>query len=67
MRLHAAGHEGRWPDHLSEITAVPVPANPYDGRPFVYQRHGDKAVLTSEKGPKHMPWSYEITLMPKAK
>jgi hypothetical protein len=41
--------------------------NPYDGKPFVYQRQGDKAILDSEKGPQGMPWRYEITLMPKTK
>jgi hypothetical protein len=67
LRLYAAGHEGRWPDRLSDITEVPVPTNPYDGKPFVYERRGGKAVLTSQKGPPSMPWRHEITFMPKAK
>jgi hypothetical protein len=66
LRLHAAAHEGRWPEHLTDITAVPVPVNPYDGKPFVYERKGDKATLTcSERGPKYEPWRYEITLKQK--
>ena len=36
MRLYAADHGGRWPDRLSDITEVPVPVNPYDGKPFLY-------------------------------
>jgi hypothetical protein len=67
MRLHAAGHDGRWPDHLSDVTEAPVPVNPCDGKSFVYQRRGDKAFLTCERGPKHVPWNYEIKLMPKMK
>jgi hypothetical protein len=61
LRLYAANHEGRWPDRLSDITEVPIPNNPFDGKPFLYQRDGDKAVLNSEAGPPNMPWRYEIT------
>jgi hypothetical protein len=67
MRLYAAAHDGQWPERLGDVTEVPIPLNPYDGKPFVYQRHGNKAILTSEKGPTNMPWRHEITLMPKAK
>lgn len=67
MRVYAAVHEGRWPNTLSDIIEVPIPTNPYDNKPFVYERRGDKAVLTSEKGAPGRPWKYEITLMPKAK
>ena len=67
MRLYAATHDGQWPDRLSDITEVPIPINPFDGKPFVYQRQGNKAILTSEHGPRGMPWRHEITLMPKAK
>jgi hypothetical protein len=67
MRLYAAAHDGRWPDRLADVAEVPIPTNPCDGKPFVYQRQGDKAVLTSEKGPEGVPWRYEIALMPKAK
>ena len=67
MRLYAANHDGRWPDQLSDITEVPIPTNPIDGKAFIYQRHGDKALVTSEKGPHNTPWRYEITLMRKEK
>ena len=67
MRLYAATHDGQWPERSSDITDVPIPVNPVDGKPFVYQRQGNKAILTSEKGPKNVPWHHEITLMPKAK
>jgi hypothetical protein len=63
MRLYAAAHDGQWPDRLSDITEVPIPLNPCDGKPFLYERHGDKAVVNSDKGPMYVPWRYEITLM----
>ena len=65
MRLYAANHDGRWPERLSDITEVPVPVNPYDGKPFLYQRHGDKVLLTVERGPRNYHWGYEITLKQK--
>ena len=70
MRMYAAGHDGRWPEGLSDITEVPVPANPFNGKPFHYERHGNKAVLDSETPPPwpaSLPRRYEITLMPKEK
>ncbi|MEN6405936.1 MAG: hypothetical protein ABFC77_05635 [Thermoguttaceae bacterium] len=67
LRLYAATHDGRWPDRLSDIAAVPVPKNPYDDKPFVYHRDGDRATLTSENGPKGDPWQYDITLKSKGK
>ncbi|MCE5268602.1 MAG: hypothetical protein LLG00_12020 [Planctomycetaceae bacterium] len=62
MRLYAASHGGRWPDQLSDITEVPVAKNPFDGKPFLYHRDGDRATLSSEKGPRGVPWKYEISL-----
>jgi len=67
MRLYAAAHDGQWPDALTDITEVPIPINPCDGKSFIYQRQGNKAILTSEKGPRNVPWRHEITLMSKAK
>jgi len=65
MRLYAAAHDGRWPDRLGDIADVPIPVNPYDNKPFGYQREGDRAVLTSELGPPGVAWRYEITLSQK--
>ena len=67
MRLYAGGHDGHWPDHLTDIREVPIPTNPVDGKPFLYERRGDKAVLTVDHGPKYEPWRYEITLKSKVK
>ena len=67
MRLYAAAHDGRWPDRLSDVSEVPIPVNPVDGKPFIYERRGNKAILTCEEGTRNWHKRFEITLMPKAK
>jgi len=44
LRLYAAGHDGKLPDKLSDL-AVPLPTDPFTGKPFVYQRKGAIAQL----------------------
>ncbi|MHB1556831.1 MAG: hypothetical protein ACYC61_05035 [Isosphaeraceae bacterium] len=39
IRLHAAGHGGQFPARLAEIS-VPVPDDPFTGKPFRYERVG---------------------------
>lgn len=39
IRLHAAGHDGKLPEQLSEI-AVPLPVDPFTGKSFVFQKEG---------------------------
>jgi len=46
LRMHAAAHDGRLPDKLSEVTVVPLPDDPGTGRPFEYHRDGRTATLT---------------------
>ena len=45
IRLYTAGHEGRLPDKLADISEVPVPTDPLNGQPFSYRRSGDQATL----------------------
>jgi hypothetical protein len=66
LRMYTAAH-GRLPDRLSEITDLPIPVNPYDGKPFTYRRDGVKADLGCESGPVGLPWRFEITLAGKGK
>jgi hypothetical protein len=47
LRLQAEANEGKWPASLKEVTEVPVPNDPVTGKPFVYQRNGDRATLAS--------------------
>jgi hypothetical protein len=44
LRLHAAQHDGALPATLSEI-AVPLPDDPYTGKPFRYEYTGTTAHL----------------------
>lgn len=37
LRAHAAINDGKFPESLDEITIVPVPFNPFTGRPFEYE------------------------------
>ena len=51
IRLYAAEHKGQLPEKLSEI-AVPLPVDPFTGKPFRYSVEGATAHLrgTSPKG-----------------
>jgi hypothetical protein len=65
LRIYAAGHEGKLPDQLEDITEAPIPRNPFDDKPFLYHCEGNSAVLDSLDGPPGVPWRYEITMQPK--
>ncbi len=70
LRLYAAAHDGRWPDKLEDVTEVPIPKNPFDGKSFMYKRDGDQAILDCELGPQKpsmQPSRFEITLKQKPK
>jgi hypothetical protein len=67
LRLYAAGHDGRLPAHLADVTEVPVPNDPVTGRPFEYEAQADTARLSApwpagEKPASVHPLTYEITL-----
>jgi hypothetical protein len=46
LRLHAAEHDGKLPDKLSDVKVVPVPNDPGTGKPFEYRRDAGSATLT---------------------
>jgi hypothetical protein len=46
IRLYAAAHEGQLPAQLDDIKEVPVPSDPYTGKPFRYEVKDGKAHLT---------------------
>lgn len=67
LRLYAAGHGGKLPAALKDVTDVPVPGDPVTNRPFEYQARGDTARLTAplqdgDKTPRFERLTYEITL-----
>jgi hypothetical protein len=47
LRLHAVAHDGRAPDKLGDVTAVPPPVDPFTGKGFdaFYQASDGKGVL----------------------
>lgn len=51
LRMYAAGHDGQLPGRLGEVGEVPVPEDPVTGKPFVYTRRGDAAVLDGPRLP----------------
>ena len=46
VRLYAADHDGKLPEKLSDIHAVPIPVDPGSDKPFEYHLDGQTAVLT---------------------
>lgn len=66
LRLYAADHDGKLPDNVSDI-AVPLPNDPFTGKPFVYRVEGMTAHLQSnlprgEKKNSKYNAHYEVTL-----
>lgn len=65
LRHFAAGHSGRLPTRLSDITDIQVPNDPTTGKPFAYQVEGSKALLETSipksGGPRDSA-RYEITM-----
>ena len=45
LRLHAAAHDGRLPEKLSDITEVPIPTDPFTGKPIECKIDDGVAVL----------------------
>jgi hypothetical protein len=60
LRLHA-GVTGRLPDSLDQVKVVPIPTDPYTGKPFRYEATGESAELASEI-PGVFGQTYRITL-----
>jgi hypothetical protein len=54
IRLHLAA-KGELPEKLSDITAVPLPNNPFTDEPFPYHREGNRATLEVPQPPGMPP------------
>ena len=66
LRLYASGHKGALPASLSEIP-VPLPEDPFTGKPFRYEVIGNAAHLrgTPPRATENDPTlrvHYEVTL-----
>jgi hypothetical protein len=68
IRLYAAAHDGKLPAKLADISEVPIPEDPFNGKPFEYRVEGDKAILSGPPPPgdrpipTHNTVRYELTL-----
>jgi hypothetical protein len=66
LRLYAAGHDGKLPEKLSDVP-VPLPPDPFTGKPFRYEVDGGTAHLRGtpppgqEKNPS-LNLRYEVTI-----
>jgi hypothetical protein len=66
LRIYAAEHEGKLPEKLQDVT-VPLPVDPFTGKPFTYKLEGTTAHLrgTPPPGRSKVPGfniHYEITI-----
>jgi hypothetical protein len=66
LRMYAAEHGGHFPEKLAEV-GVPLPADPFTGKEFRYERQGDTAVVRGSppRGAEKIPGynvRYEITI-----
>jgi hypothetical protein len=64
LRMYAAGHDGRLPGSLDEVTKVPIPLDPMTGEPFTYQLRGRSAVLEAPSYEFRPGLRFQITLAP---
>jgi hypothetical protein len=67
IRMHAAAHGGQLPEKLADVTEVPVPVDPWTGKPFEYHREDGKATLTGPTPPGELSFPiynirYELTI-----
>ncbi len=66
LRLYAAAHQGQLPTRLADV-GVPLPVDPFTGKPFLYHLKADTACLCGSppRGEEHNPEfnvRYEVTL-----
>ena len=67
VRLHAAANKGALPAGLDDVTVVPVPVDPFTGKPFGYAVTGNTFTLTGPPPAGHEPHvgntiHYEVTV-----
>jgi hypothetical protein len=67
IRLYAAGHKGKLPAQLSDVTDVPIPIDPMTGKTFEYRVEGNKFTLLGPPPAGEAPSAnntleYDVTL-----
>ena len=61
LRLHA-DDAGELPKSLDEVKVVPIPGDPYSGKPFDYSLKGDTATVEGSNSKGAFGLTYQITL-----
>jgi len=64
LRDYAARHGGQPPQHLEQMTDLPLPVDPMTGKPFAYRLEGRSATLDAPPPPGrslYSGWQYELT------
>jgi hypothetical protein len=51
IRLYTTAHQNTFPKNLEELTDWPVPIDVATGKPFIYERNGDSAILSAPVPP----------------
>jgi len=54
VRHYAAGHEGKFPEKLDDITDLPIPLDCFTDKPFVWEVEGNMATLTAPELPEEV-------------
>ena len=67
IRLQAA-RDKHWPESMEKITLVPVPQDPFTGKPFQWKKDGNKIILTgptpeNETSTQQNTLIYELELL----
>jgi hypothetical protein len=67
MRMYAAAHDGKPPAKLDASKVVPIPSDPFTGKPFIYKTEENKAIIQGPAPDGARPFinnyiRYEVTL-----
>lgn len=65
IRLHAATHQGKLPEHLADVKLVPIPVDPATNKPFLYRvidGRADLIALPSRTGDGYSGRRFQIRI-----
>jgi hypothetical protein len=67
VRIYAAAHNGKPPAKLDDIKEVPIPSDPFTGKPFIYKTEDNKGIIEGPAPDGEKRWienyiRYEVTL-----
>lgn len=66
IRMYAADNDGKLPETLNDIKAVPIPKNPLTDQPFPYRRHNANRAELTIPAPPNQParigWRFVISV-----